>query len=76
MFFNEDHVNDLEFQIHQVSSICIARKQIKYQVCAELAIIAVGSKSSHIDKALKNTEYCLNEITLKTSKQKENIQAV
>lgn len=40
-------------------------QETKYQVmCMELAIIAVGSKSSHIDKTLKNREYCLNEITL------------
>lgn len=38
----------------------------------ELTIIAVGSKSSHIDKTLKNSAYCLNEITLKGIKAKEN----
>lgn len=37
----------------------------------ELAIIAVGSKSSYIDKTLKNTESRLNEITLKDIKAKE-----
>lgn len=39
----------------------------------KVAITAVGSKSSYIDKTLKNTEYYLNEIPLKTSKQKESI---
>ena len=40
----------------------------------KVAIRAVGSKSSYTDKTLKHTEYYLNEIKLKTSKQKESIQ--
>lgn len=36
----------------------------------KLAIIAVGSKSSYIDKTLKSTEYCWNEITFKDIKAK------
>lgn len=61
----------MEFQIEQVTNVYFARKQIKYYVCMDQAIIALRSKSSYIDKTLKITEYCLNEIALKDIKTEE-----